>query len=135
VESRTALPGKRNQFIVQIVPALYEVVDEPVIVWFSLTFYDLNRAFFKDGRAQHEAETRAMLKNYRPSYRAKLSAGEQAVYEILDERGQAAFRICRDLAKRGKENVFFCHATIWLHGSSASPGKLIAFCVHSTATV
>jgi hypothetical protein len=107
VESRTALPGKRNQFIVQVVPALYEVVDEPVIVWFSLTFYDLNRAFFKDGRAQHETETRAMLKNYRASYRAKLSAGEQAVYEVLDDRGQAAFRICRDLAKRGKGNVFF----------------------------
>ena len=107
IESRTALPGKRNQFIVQMVPALYEVVDESVIVWFSLAFYDLNRGFFKDGRSQHEAETRAMLKNYRTSYLGKLAAGEKAVYPVLDERGQAGFRICRDLAKRGKGNVFF----------------------------
>jgi VirE N-terminal domain len=109
IEGRAALPGKRNHFIVQMVPALYEVVAVPVVVRFSLTFYDLNRAMFNDGRAQHEAETRAMLENYRASYRAKLSAGEEAVYATLDGdgRGQAAFRVMRDLAKRGKENVFF----------------------------
>ena len=109
IEKRTALPGKRNLFITQMVPAVYEVVSESLVLRFSLTFYDLNRALFKDDRVQHEAETKAMLENYRASYRAKLSPGELAVYGLLDgnERGLTAFRIMRDLAKRGKGNVFF----------------------------
>ena len=49
-------------------PSLYGVVAEELIVWFSLRFYDLNRAMFKDDRVQHEAETQAMLCNHAARY-------------------------------------------------------------------
>ena len=48
-----------------------------------------------------------MLKGCAQSYLSLLPALVRAVYEALDRREQAAFRICRDLAVRSDRYVFF----------------------------
>lgn len=107
VESRPASPGQRNACLTKLVPALYSVVAEDVVVRLSLAWFNLNRAVFKDTAEQHERETRAMVKGCAKTYTSALTSDDRQIYELLDNRGQAAFRICRDLASRGKKQVFF----------------------------
>ena len=107
VESRPALKSQRNATLTKLVPALYSVVAEEIALRFSLAWFDLNQAVFKDTREQHSRETEAMLKGCAQSYLSLLPALVRAVYEALDRREQAAFRICRDLAVRSDRYVFF----------------------------
>jgi len=107
VESRPALTGQRNASLTQLVPSLYSVVSEEIALRFSLSWFDLNRAIFKDTREQHGRETEAMLEGVEKTYFAALPGNTRSLYELLDNREQAAFRICRDLANRGKGQLFF----------------------------
>ena len=107
VESRPALTSQRNATLTQLVPSLYSVVSEEIALRFSLSWFDLNRAIFKDTREQHRRETEAMLAGVGKTYFEALTADARSLYELLDIREQAAFRICRDLASRGKDQLFF----------------------------
>ena len=99
IESRfQAVAHERNAFIVQAVPFLYRVVAPPLVVEFVGLFYDCNCKLYNDSREQHMREAKAMLDSVVQSYSQELHPDERAIYQILPEIEQSAFRICRDLA-------------------------------------
>ncbi|HYG23363.1 MAG TPA: BT4734/BF3469 family protein [Verrucomicrobiae bacterium] len=95
--------SKRNHFITQAVPFLFNVVAETLVVRLVEHFYDCNRALFNDSKDQHMNETRSMLNSVIQAYPGKLGETERAIYAALKPPEQAAFRICRDLALRPVE--------------------------------
>jgi Bifunctional DNA primase/polymerase, N-terminal len=94
-----ARPGQRNQFIVDAIPALLRRVAPAVAVRLAGVWYELHRELFEDSRETHEYEAGEHCANCLHSYRLALGECEGAIYDALGERGQAAFRIARDLAR------------------------------------
>jgi hypothetical protein len=107
-----AVESERNAFLVKAVPYLHGCVCGPLVLKLAEVFYDLHLHMWKDSKAQHLKEAKAMLAGVSHTYAESLSAEEREVYQALPEDKQGAFRICRALAlmpkKKGEEpGTFF----------------------------
>lgn len=105
MERYEARPRERNAVIVEAVPFLYRAVAEESILPLLLHFYRCHAPLYSASEAEHEREVRAMISGVRTSYLESLSPGERNLYETLNPRIQAIYRICRDLAEPTKPPV------------------------------
>jgi hypothetical protein len=92
-------PGLRNHALVEMVPVLYSAIAPKFVLLFAERFYELNSSKFHDPLEQHMKEAQALLSGIEADYTHKrLSPQEAAIYSGLEEKMQAAFRICHALS-------------------------------------
>lgn len=100
IKGRDVASGARNEFITETIPALYEVVSEPVLcALLRHHFEHQGRHAWSTEWAAHEAAINASLKSYRRRYLETLPVSLRPSYEAMPERERATFRICRSLAR------------------------------------
>lgn len=95
--------GQRNNFICRTVPFLYHAVSEPLIVAFSMRYFDERGrgAGWDEPRASHRAKVERLLEGLPALYVSALTAAERAIYDqLMNPAEQTTFRICRDCARR-----------------------------------
>lgn len=98
-------PGLRNDALVEMVPVLYSAIAPKFVLLFAERFYDLNSGKFNDPLEQHMKEAQALLSGIAANYqRERLTPQEAVIYTVLEDRMQAAFRICHALSRVEHEN-------------------------------
>jgi len=109
IQNRRAVRGERYSFLLNTIPAIFQVFSIEKIVELLLLHYDEQTGIWRTSRAEHEKEIVQMLQDYSTNdYPAQLSANEQLYYNSLDDEYQkAAFRICRGLSNAKDANGFF----------------------------
>jgi VirE N-terminal domain len=106
--NRRVVRGGRHELLLKVIPALYSVVSEPILIQLLMLHYEAQEGTWRTSADDHLAEISKMISIYGSEYAANLPATEREYYEGLDtSRAKAAFRICRDLAHLTPEKRFF----------------------------
>jgi len=91
--------GRRNSELIALMTFAFDSVCEEVALSFAEWFYRLHADVFEDTFEQHMIEAHDHQRNMLASYPAKLSQHEREIYEGMEGREKAFFRICRSLSK------------------------------------
>lgn len=102
--------GERNAFICRTVPYLFHAVCEALVIRFSMRYFDEvgKPSGWRGDRDGHRKSVGSLIEALKEKYPVKLSPAERGIYERLkDDTERAAFRICRDCARRaGPRGIF-----------------------------
>jgi len=103
-------PGKRNDALTQLVPALFRMVGEDVAKKLACQFLEINREVFTGNQEEHMASMKSLWEGCAKAYQGELTPPEAQLYEALPDSERQAFRILRDLARcRGGEFFMSCN--------------------------
>jgi hypothetical protein len=107
IETRPVNSGERHAFLLRVIPAMFEVVAEPVLVDLLDLHHRAQTGIWRTVLDDHMKEAEEMLADYGAKYRETLGERERIVFydRLSDAKRRAAFRICRGLASCDQESA------------------------------
>ena len=92
--------GERHSFLLRVIPAMYEVVCEQVLIRLLKLHHQSQTGTWSTGIDLHMREVSEVLSSFSEKYRTNLSLIERSVFydQIECHQRKAAFRVCRGFA-------------------------------------
>lgn len=97
----TPEPNKRNEALTAIVPFLFRALGPDKAKKAASAMLEINSDVYTGSKDEHLASLESLWEGCEGTYKAELTTDETAVYDALEDRRKAVFRILRDFAKRG----------------------------------
>jgi hypothetical protein len=104
IESKPVNRGERHVFLTRVVPSMFEVVAEPVLLDLLRLHHCGQTGTWCMALKGHIEEAEEVLAGYGARYREALGERERTVFynRLSDAKRRAAFRVCRGLARSAK---------------------------------
>ena len=98
---------RRNEAMTELVPFLFNAVSGKIAEDLATAILEVNRDVYTGPIEEHMKSIKALWDGCEANYPSKLKPGEARAYQGLSGPQKAVFRICRDLALRGKPSGTF----------------------------
>lgn len=106
IDNRRPIRGARHDYLLRTIPGALHVVSIPVLHAFLVLHHDLHVGTWSTSREKHLAEIDRLIRDVENRFLGSLPDAAREFYQAASETQRAAFRICRDLARR-KNGEFF----------------------------
>lgn len=106
IGNRRPIRGARHDYLLKTIPGAIHVVSIPVLHAFLVLHHDLHVGTWSTSREKHLAEIDRLIRDVENRYVGSLPDAAREFYQAASETQRAAFRICRDLARRSDGEFF-----------------------------